>query len=147
MIAPEDEAAIRKLGTAWDDAWNRHDMVALADLVTQNVDFIHVMGGWLGGRAAVRKYHADRHADAFKASVTRTLGMAIRPLTPAVCLAHRNWRMEGDTDRDGTPRATPREGIITWVVRRDGSKWLIDAAHNTNIVPGIVGQEQRKPMS
>jgi hypothetical protein len=112
-----------------------------------NVDFIHVMGGWLGGRVAFQKYHAERHADVFKASVTRTQGMTIRPLTPDICLVHRNWRMVGDTDRDGTPRATPREGIITWIVRRDGSKWLIDAAHNTNIAPGIVGQEHRKPMS
>jgi uncharacterized protein (TIGR02246 family) len=95
MIAPEDEAVIRQLGMAWDDGWNGHDMDALADLVTPDVDFIHVMGGWLGGRDAFQKYHAERHADAFKASVTRTLGMAIRPLTPVICLVHRNWRMEG----------------------------------------------------
>ncbi len=147
MIAPEDEAAIRQLGSAWDEAWNGHDMRALALLVTPNVDFIHVMGGWLGGRDAFEKYHAERHADVFKASVTQTLGMAIRSLTPDICLVHRNWRMVGDTDRDGTPRGSPREGIITWIVRRDGSRWLIDAAHNTNIAPGIVGREHRKPMS
>jgi hypothetical protein len=28
MIPPDDEAAIRQLGTAWDEAWNRHDMNA-----------------------------------------------------------------------------------------------------------------------
>jgi uncharacterized protein (TIGR02246 family) len=146
MIPPDDEAAIRQLGTAWDEAWNRHDMNALADLVTQNVDFIHVGGGWLGGRDAFREYHAERHTDMFKASNTRTLGMSIRELTPDICLVHRNWRMEGDTDRDGTPRATPRDGIITWVVRRDSTKWLIDAAHNTNIAAEVVGPDQRKPM-
>ena len=45
MIQPEDEAAIRQLGAAWDEAWNRHNMNALANLVTPNVDFIHVGGG------------------------------------------------------------------------------------------------------
>jgi uncharacterized protein (TIGR02246 family) len=47
VIQPEDEAAIRQLGNAWDEAWNRHDMSALAGLVTPNVDFIHVMGDGL----------------------------------------------------------------------------------------------------
>jgi uncharacterized protein (TIGR02246 family) len=147
MIVPEDQAAIRQLGNAWDEAWNRHDMSALALLVTPNVDFIHVLGGWLGGRDAFEKYHAERYADVFKASVTRTLGMAIKPLTPDICLVHRNWRMVGDKGRDGTPRGSPRDGIITWIVRRDGSRWLIDAAHNTNIAPGVVGPEYRKPMT
>ncbi len=147
MIGSEDEAAIRQLGSAWDEAWNNHDMDALALLVTPDVDFIHVMGGWLGGRDAFRKHHADRHADIFKASNTRTQGMTIRPLARDIYLVHRNWRMMGDLNPDGTPRAAPRDGIITWIVRRDGAKWLIDAAHNTNIAPGIVGPEQRKPMS
>ena len=74
MIGPDDEAAIRRLGVAWDEAWNQHDMRALALLVTPNVHFIHVMGGWLGGRDAFEKYHAARHADIFKASVTRNPG-------------------------------------------------------------------------
>jgi uncharacterized protein (TIGR02246 family) len=79
MIQPEDEAAIRQLGAAWDESRNRHNMNALANLVTPNVDFIHVGGGWLGGRDAFQRYHAERHADMFKASNTRTLGMSTLP--------------------------------------------------------------------
>ena len=51
----------------------------------------------------------------------------------------------GKTRRSHLGLAVRKEGIVTWVMRRTGSKWLIAAAHNTNIVPGIVGQEQRKP--
>ena|SRR5580704_3120527 len=78
--------------------------------------------------------------------VTRSDGMAIRPLTADIWLVHRNWSMVGDTDPDGTP-CQPPEGIVAWIVRRDGWKWLIDAAHNMNIVPGVVPQEHRKPAS
>jgi hypothetical protein len=30
LIGPEDEFAIRQLGSVWGEAWNRHDMHALA---------------------------------------------------------------------------------------------------------------------
>ena len=146
MVNPGDEAAIRQLGNAWDDAWNSHDMQALAALVSPNVDFVHVMGGWLGGRDAFESYHARLHATRFKASTTRTEGMTIRPLAQDVYLVHRNWRMTGEQDRDGA-QLPPRHGIITWIVRHEGPRWLIEAAHNTTIQPGIVGPEQRKPMS
>ena len=89
----------------------------------------------------------ERHAAQFRTSITRTRDMTIRPLTPDICVVHGNWTMAGDAERDGTPRQSPREGIITWIVRRDGANWLIDAAHNTNIVPEAVGPEYRKPAS
>lgn len=146
MISSEDEKAIRALANAMEAAWNTHDMEAFASLVTPDVDFIHVKGGWLGGREIVRKYHTERHATQFKNSIHNTMGVAIRPLTPDICVAHVNWRNSGDTDPDGTPRQ-PREGIFTWIVRRIDNKWLIDVAHNTNIDPQVVSHEYRKPAS
>jgi uncharacterized protein (TIGR02246 family) len=145
MVSSEDDAAIRQLGDAWDEAWNTHDMHALAALVSHDIDFIHVMGGWLGGRDAFERHHATFHAIRFKTSITRTQGMTIKLLAQDVCLVHRNWRLTGELNEEGAP-LPPREGIITWIVRRQGAKWLIQAAHNTTIVPGFVGSEERKPM-
>jgi uncharacterized protein (TIGR02246 family) len=144
MISAYDEIAIRDLGRGFEAAWNAHDMDALALLVTEKVDFVHVRGGYLGGREIVRTYHAARHATQFRNSTHSTNGMSIRPLTPDICVVHVNWSNSGDTDPDGTPRQ-PREGIFTWVVRREGGRWLIDVAHNTNIDPQVVGPEYRKP--
>jgi len=147
MISHSDEVAIREIRNQWEIAWNAHDMELLASLVTPGVDFVHVMGGWLGGRDVFQRYHAERHAAQFKNSTTRSGGMSIRPLTPDICLVHVNWSMSGDTEFDGTHRHQPREGIITWIVVRSGERWLIDAAHNTNINQSIVGAEYRKPTS
>jgi len=122
-------------------------MALLASLVTPGVDVIHVMGGWLGGRDVFQKYHAERHAAQFRNSTTRSSGMAIRPLTPDICLVHVNWSMTGDTVFDGKVRQQPRETIITWIVVRDGERWLIDAAHDTNINQTVVGSGYRKPTS
>jgi ketosteroid isomerase-like protein len=33
MLSNDDAHAIRRLGAAWEDAWNRHDMPALTSLV------------------------------------------------------------------------------------------------------------------
>jgi uncharacterized protein (TIGR02246 family) len=114
MISPEDEAAIGQLGGKWDRAWNTHDVHALALLVTTNVDFIHVLGGWPGGRDAFEKYHSERHAAQFRASVTRTRGMTIRSLTRDICLVHRNWTMQGDTDANGVPRPPRSIWLQRW---------------------------------
>ena len=146
MISPSDEAEIRQLAVEMEEAWNRHDGDALAEQLTPAADFIHVRGGWLGGREAFRKYIVARHATQFKNSVHHTTGMAIRPLTSEICVVHLTWTNTGDTDLDGTPRQ-PREGIQTWIVRRIEGKWLIDVAHNTNIDINVVGPEYRKPMT
>jgi uncharacterized protein (TIGR02246 family) len=140
MISAEDEIAIRDLGREFEAAWNSHDMNALASPVTENVDFVHVRGGYLGGREVVRTYHAARHATQFRNSAHRTIGMSIRPPTPDICVAQVNWSNSGDTDPDGTPRQ-PREGLFTWIVRREGGGWLIDVAHNTNIDLQVVTAE------
>ena len=104
MISPDDEKAIREIRHQWEIAWNTHDMELLGSLVTPSVDFIHVMGGWLGGRDVFQRYHAERHATQFKDSTTSSRGMTMRALTPDICLVHVNWVMYGDTEFDGTLR-------------------------------------------
>ena len=144
MISHNDEAAIGQLGDRWEAAWNAHDMRALAALVSPDVDFITVKGGWLGDREIFQTYHSARHAAQFLTSIWRTQGMTVRPLTPDICAAHVNWRITGDCDPDGTPRPS-REGIFTWIVRRGEAGWLIDCAHNTDIDVRVVGPAYRKP--
>jgi uncharacterized protein (TIGR02246 family) len=128
MISADDIEAIKQLGWSFEAAWNAHDMDAFAALFTPTVDFVVVTGAWFGGRDNVVKHHAERHATNFRASNWQTQGVAVRPLSRDICLAHVNWAMSGDMDRDETPRQ-PREGIFTWIVRRGEAGWLIDAAH------------------
>jgi uncharacterized protein (TIGR02246 family) len=103
VITENDEQAIRKLDEAWETAWNQRDMQSLASLVTPEVDFVTVMGGWLGGRETFQNYHTAIHETQFKNATQRFRGMAIRPLSPDICIVHMNWTNAGDTDRDGTP--------------------------------------------
>lgn len=127
----EDAASIRHLEQSWCQAWNRHDVRALADLLTMDADFVTVGGDWLRGRTEFRKHHALYHATSFKHSTFTVKGTSIKFLHPDLALTHVTWRMVGDFDPDGTPRK-PRRGIFTQVLFRSQGRWRIMASHNTN---------------
>lgn len=133
----EDELAIQQVENRWQDAWNRHDMVALSSLFTDDADFVQVNGRRWIGPAEIRKNHTLVHEMMFKDSVWTNLKLDIRFLKPDVAIAHQTWGLRGDKNPDGTPR-TPREGLFTQVFVKRAGHWLITAAHNTNIavVPG-----------
>jgi uncharacterized protein (TIGR02246 family) len=64
MIAshvPEDEQLIQQVVELWGDAWNRHDMARMAELVSDDADFVNVWGMHWHGRAEIEREHAERH--------------------------------------------------------------------------------------
>lgn len=129
----DDELAIQQAEGRWQDAWNHHDMDALSQLFTDDADFVQVNGRRWTGPAEIRRNHALVHQMMFKDSVWTNLKLDLRFLKPDIAIAHQAWTLRGDKNPDGTERA-PREGLFTQVfVKRDG-RWLISAAHNTNIV-------------
>ena len=127
-----DIRVIKEIEKNWQEAWNHHDMKALAALVAEDVDFITVSGTWLKGRKAFEEHHARLHAMQFKESVWATSEVQVKFLKPDVAIVHVSWGMRGDKDPDGTPRQ-PRRGIFTQVITKERGKWLIKASQNTNI--------------
>ncbi len=127
-----DLEAVKQIERGWQEAWNRHDMKALAVLVAEDVDFITVSGIWLKGRKSFEEHHARVHVMQFKESVWTTTDVQVKFLKPDIALVHVSWGLRGDKDPDGTPRQ-PRRGIFTRVVTKHGGKWLIQASQNTDI--------------
>lgn len=136
-----DRSAIEALGKRWQEAWNRHDMDALAMLMAEDVDFVTVSGpnGWLKGRAQLREDHSQKHRTRFKDSVWTTKEMHIKFLRPDLALARVLWSTTGDKVRH-IKHGEPREGIFTWVVEKRAGKWLIIASQNTESMPPLPGQ-------
>ncbi len=128
----KDQEAVKSIALKWQDAWNRHDMKALAALVAEDVDFITVGGTWQKNRKDFEEYHAQRHEMQFKESVWTTKNTEVKFIKPDIVVAHVEWSIKGDKDPDGTPRQ-PRQGIFTWVVEKRKRTWLIIASQNTNI--------------
>jgi uncharacterized protein (TIGR02246 family) len=130
---PTDTKAIRDVEAHWQDAWNRHDISGLADLFTDDADFITVIGRWCKGKKDFHDYHVRLHQVMFKDSVWKTTDTQIRFLRPDVAIVHVNWTITGDRNADGTPRPASRSGIFTQVMVKQGGHWLITASQNTNI--------------
>jgi uncharacterized protein (TIGR02246 family) len=128
-----DEAIIRQGVVRWEEAWNKHDAKAGAELFADNADFINVNASFWKGRAEIEDSHAKLFSGMFKESTFKTLGSNVRFLSPDTALAHIKWEIAGDTSPDGSPRP-PRQGIFTQVLTKQNDRWLIAAWHNTNII-------------
>jgi uncharacterized protein (TIGR02246 family) len=129
--SPEDEGQIRTIATSWQTAWNAHDMKALFALVTADADFVNVGGKHWKGREQIEAEHTLRLVQ-FQESTWTTKGVTVQFLKPDIALAHVDWGIVGDKDPDGSLRK-PREGVFTWILTKQGRRWQIRAAQNTNI--------------
>lgn len=129
-VTPEE--GNRALASAFEKAWNTHDMdVGLRKLLTVDVDWVNVDGYRGTGIEPVVQGHVRVHATKFKDSVFTVNGVSVAVLNPQIAIAHVTWGMRGDRNNDGTPRQ-PREGLFTWVTVKDGTAWKIRASHNSN---------------
>jgi len=129
-----DEKAIRNVEARWQEAWNRHDIAAMAATYAPDSDAINLAGEWFKGRDAFEKSLEELHSGKTKGSVWQTEQTNVKFLTPEIAIVHVYVNSHGDLNPDGTPMA-PRRVILTRVeVKRQG-QWLIVASQATNIVP------------
>lgn len=119
---------------AFADAWNRHDMDAFAALFGEQADFVNVIGLHWQGREQIQRAHAELHRTRMKDSRLAIQSHSVRMLRPDVALVHATWELTGDTGIDNLP-SPPRHGVLSFVVTREGGRWLIAASQNTDIVP------------
>ena len=129
------DAPFVAVANAWVEAWNAHDMNALAETVAEDVDLITVGGNWLRGRKAFQLHHAERHATNFRNSTFTNRNVRVQRLREDFVLMHVEWTISGDENQDGTPRPPSRGGIFTWILTQSKGRWVIRVAHNSNLAP------------
>lgn len=137
----EDEAAIKSLGSRWQDAWNQRDADAMTNLLAEDVDFVTVLGpkGWLKGRPQFREVHARMFTTLFTDSTWKTEEVHVKWVTTDLAIARVLWSTTGDKVRH-LKHGTPRSGIFTWVVQKRDGGWQIIASQNTESMPILPGQ-------
>lgn len=121
--------------TRWQAGWNSHDADALAELFTEDADFVNVVGLWWHDRAAIRKAHAYGFAHIFQNSAIVMDRIRTRLIGQDAAVIQARWRVAEQSSHHDK-NALSRTGIFTFVCQRFDGGWLAVTAHNTDIVPG-----------
>src|SRR5437867_1207497 len=127
-----DEAAIRQLIDAMTTAFNTRNQDATAALMTDDTDFVNVLGNWSKGAAEIARARHARFATALKNASIRVIDVRIRFIRPDVALVHMNHEMSGMLDAAGAELPPHRE-LSLRVVVKDRGKWFVTAFQNTTV--------------
>jgi uncharacterized protein (TIGR02246 family) len=86
-FSADDESAVRSLVNEFANTWNRHDMKAMHELDTEDVEWINVVGHSWRGKATVYKGHVAIHKGMCATTSASVESSTIRSITPTVAIA------------------------------------------------------------
>ena len=127
----QDEEALRGLPRAFAAAFAKHDAHELAQIMSDDVDFVTVGLNWLQGREVFEKYHERLLKGRFSEISHSVLDTHVRMIRPDIAIVRHSWAVKGDKNPDGSVRE-PRFGLMTMVAEKRAGKWLVVAVQNVN---------------
>lgn len=130
----DDEAAVRRLVDGFAKTWNQHDMNAMHELDTDDVEWINVVGHYWRGKATVHLGHAAVHKGMAAGANMSVESVNIRSIAPDVAVAVATMHFDGPgPGYEWLGGATKTRGSFT-AVKHDGV-WKIAHFQNTVIDP------------
>ena len=135
-VAAAEEALIRKVIDAEEDAWNRGDAKAFAARFQEDGAFTDVFGAVSRSRAELEKRQAEFFASLFKGSRLALKVRKVRFLRPDVAI------VEIDTEVSGFRKLPPVVYVDTekvlrtrlqQVMAKSGTDWMVAAFHNVDV--------------
>ena len=134
-----DEKALHEMVYHLEAAWNAADGQSFAEAFAEDADFIHLLGGYYTGRAAIEAGHRMIFGTIYKGGAVRYSVEKIRFVRPDVAIVYLRQYLqfhEGGSASDLEARPT----LIA--DKRDG-RWQIVHVQNTRITE-TGGKEARK---
>lgn len=127
-----DDAAIRAAVRTFEAGWNTHDMNAMFEAFTPDVEFVNIVGMHSRGLPDVKRAHQVMHDTFFKTVPNHIENLQVRVVAPDAAIAVVRWKKGSFTSPDGVGHPESRDVMSMFLIRRDG-RWLIAGAHNTPI--------------
>ena len=124
-----EERALHGLVYQLEAAWNAEDGTAFAAAFTDDADFVHILGGYYTGRAAIEAGHRMIFGTIYKGSTVHYSVEKIRFVRPEVAIVFLRQHLEffeGGESRELDARPT------AFTEKIDG-RWKIVAMQNTRI--------------
>jgi uncharacterized protein (TIGR02246 family) len=138
-IQASEEAAIRKLGTEYVDAFNSHDAKLLASYWSPEAVYVNrVTGEQVVGRAAIQQQFEALFKPENKLQLSVEVE-SIQFISPNVAAEHGVASFV-------TPEADPEQVAYTAVYVRQGGRWLLDRVTDKESLPNQSSYEQLKPL-
>jgi uncharacterized protein (TIGR02246 family) len=125
----EDEAIIRRLVMAVQDAWTAGDAEAFGEPFAPDCDYTVWNGLYIKGREAIIEGHRFLFAGPMRGTVMRFEIQQIRFPVKDVAIVHA---VAGTVESDGRPWPSVRPLFV--FARQDGA-WQVVAFQNTPIMP------------
>ncbi len=131
-LSDEDDAAIRKIITGIEDAWNAHDMSACGKFFREDADWINIVGMHWRGRDAVMAAHIAFHETLFKDNRMKIDEIETRSLGNDFAIAVATMTHDAFLAPDGRtfPKAQNR---CTHVLAKGPDGWKIVHGHNVQV--------------
>jgi uncharacterized protein (TIGR02246 family) len=120
----------------FQEAWNRKDAHALAGLFSDDADFVNVVGLWWHNRADIERAHHYGLTTFFRNSTISARRVKLRRIGEDVAIIHTRWKLVGQIDKAGE-ELEDRHAIMMFVAERSSTCWIVRAAQNTDIIPGM----------
>lgn len=127
---PED------LPEKWVEAWNNRDAVAIANLFTEEAEFVNVVGLWWHDRKAIWKAHDYGLRVIFDNSDIQIRKVTVKKVTDDVAVVHARMKLTGQTAIDENADPGERKNVFSFVMKKETKGWVCVSAHNTDVVPG-----------
>lgn len=135
-LSDSDRAAVVANVNAFADSWNRHDMNAMHDLDTPDVDWINVVGNLWQGVENVRKGHRNFLHVLGARDTSKVESVTVRAIAPNVAIALTNFRWRSPKP-EGKIEETQTRGSFVMVKR--AGVWKITHFQNTIVEPAMQG--------
>lgn len=118
----------------WEEAWNSHDMRALANLFHEDGIWILWTGDVWKGRPAIEEGHAAVHKTVFRDSIQRERLEELTFVGPDAAVVRFYSTLAGD---ERTPDKITRSRKILIVTKRGGT-WKVGWGQNTRLADSVV---------
>jgi uncharacterized protein (TIGR02246 family) len=132
-----DERALHQLVYQLEAAWNAGDGAGFAEAFAEEADFVHILGGYYSGRAAIEAGHRMIFGTIYKGSTVRYSVEKIRFLRPDVAVVSARQYLE--FYEAGAARELQARPLL--VLEKKDGLWEIVVLQNTRIMD--VGAPQK----
>ena len=134
MLSAEDNHDVVAVLRGLEDAWARRDMTAFRSLLTEDCDWVNIVGMHWHGADEVTEMHHVLLEGRYKGVDVHSLSQQISAIAPGVALVVGKSQLDDFTTPDGhVVKGLQTMGLTVLV--KHGGKWLIRASENSSIDP------------